>query len=234
MNSDKYIIHPYVRLLFLVVFLVGTIFNDNILHLIIVYLFVLIPLFIIDNKILSHFKLVVLGIIPIFLTLILLYIFIYKKNDYGWDFILNKTIKLTVYTSVFQLGLLVPAQHLITTLTKWGLKGETLLVVLSAFTVPNDIISKSEKILDARFSRGFIKKRTFLNKSKQLAFVLIPLIIGVIRTSQERAESWEEKNIISLLNNYKSLTQKINYSYFLNISLTIICIIWLILPLTLK
>ena len=78
MNSNKYIIHPYVRLLFLVVFLIGTIFNNNMLHLIIAYLFVLIPLFIIGNKILSHFKLIALGIIPIFLTFILLYIFIYK------------------------------------------------------------------------------------------------------------------------------------------------------------
>lgn len=231
MNSLKYIVHPFVRLLFLVAFLAGTILNNNIIHLITIYLIIIIPLFIIGNKIGSHLKLISLGIIPIFITFILLYIIIYKNPEYGWSFIVLKTIKLTIYTSIFQLALMIPAKHLINTLTKWGLKGETLLIVLSAFTVPSDIVSKSEKIIDARFSSGFIKKRTFLNKLKQLPFVLIPLIIGVIRTSHERADSWEQKRIINLLNNYKNIKQIINYNYLLNISIVIISIIWIFLPL---
>jgi energy-coupling factor transporter transmembrane protein EcfT len=112
-------------------------------------------------------------------------------------------LKLIIFTSVFQLTLLIPPEILITTFKKWGLKGEALLTILGAFTVWADIKTRTDKILSARFARGFIEERTFLNKARQLPYVLVPLVIGIIRTAIERADSWEQKNILHLLKNHK-------------------------------
>lgn len=234
MNSLKYIVHPYVRLLFLLTIIFGTIFNDRLSQILILYLFVIVPLFFMGSNFKSHLRLILFGILPIFLTFILLYIFIYKNPEYGWDFIVLKTVKLLIYTSVFQLTLMIPAKHLFNTLVKWNLKGEALLTSLSAFTVPNDIVTKSEKILDARFARGFIKKRTIWEKSKQLPFVLVPLIIGIIRTSHERADSWEQKRIISLLSNFRQNNQSLQYDFLLNSSIVFTSITWVVISLILK
>lgn len=234
MNSLKYIVHPYVRLLFLLTIIIGTIFNNYLNHILLLYLFAIFPLFLFGNKIKSHLRLILFGILPIFLTFVLLYIGIYKNPEYGWNFIFLKTVKLLIYTSAFQLTLMIPAKHLVDTLIKWNLKGEVLLIALSAFTVPNDIVTKSEKILDARFSRGFIKKRTIWEKSKQLPFVLVPLIIGIIRTSHERADSWEQKNIISLLSNFKKKKQILQYDFLLNSLIVFISVAWFVISLIFK
>ncbi|MCC8147206.1 MAG: hypothetical protein LIO93_12410 [Bacteroidales bacterium] len=114
-----------------------------------------------------------------------------------------------------------------TTLKKWKIKGEALITVLGAFTVWTDVSNRAQKILTARFSRGFIRERTVIQKIKQFPFVLIPLVIGVLRTSTERAESWEQKDIIYLMEINES--DSIKTSLFLNVFLLAASCTWLII-----
>lgn len=87
------------------------------------------------------------------------------------------------------------------------MKGESLITVLGAFTVWTDVSYRSEKIITARFARGFVGRRTIINKAKQFPFVLVPLVVGILRTSTERADSWGQKNILQLVE--KSTTEKV-------------------------
>lgn len=182
-------------------------------------------MFVFSGQIKRHLNLLLFAIVPIYLSFILLYIIILKEEN--WDFIHLKVLKLILFTSVIQLTLSIPAEQLITTFKKWRLKGETLITVLGAFTVWTDVSYRSEKIITARFARGFVGKRTIINKAKQFPFVLVPLVVGILRTSTERADSWEQKNILQLVE--KNMVEESNYPIELNLILVLISLSWLLI-----
>ena len=227
MEINKLYINPYIRILFLLCSVVGILLIDNIVAYIGYYFIVILPVFIYSGQIKKHLQLLLFGMIPIFLSFILLYIIVLKGKDGSWDFIYLRTMKLVIVTSVIQLTLLIPSSYMASTFQKWKIKGEALITVLGAFTVWTDVSNRTQKILIARFSRGFIKERTIIEKIKQFPFVLIPLVIGVLRTSMERAESWEEKDILYLMEINK--TENISSSSFLNSFLIAVSCIWIIL-----
>lgn len=196
------------------------------------YLAIVLPLSFLSGQIRKHINLMLFGIVPILLSFILLYIVVLKGVNGGWNFIALKILKLVLYTSMLQFCLLIPSENLISTFKMWGLKGETLITVLGAFTVWADVSYRAEKIITARFSRGFIEKRTFFSKAKQFPFVLVPLFIGILRTSTERAESWEQKDILHLVQNFKP--EKVNYPAFLNSLLFAVSIGWVLVGLIYK
>jgi hypothetical protein len=138
----------------------------------------------------------------------------------GWNFILIKCLKIITLTSVFQIFLSIPPMMLLTTFKKWGFKGDSLLTLIGAFTVWADIEMRANQIITARFARGFVGKRNMINTAKQFPYVLIPLIIGVMRTSIDRVEVWEQRNIPELVNNGKVFQKK--YPTILNILIVII------------
>lgn len=201
--KDKFLIHPYIRLFFLFSGITGFTFINNVLFLFVFYLLVILPLFAIGNIISKHVKLLIYGIFPVYLTFILLYIIVLGEGAIGWEFINLKILKLLLFTSTFQFVFSIPSNHLFCTLKAWRFKGDLLIAILGSLTVWEDILRRSDKIITARFSRGFVKKRTLRNKAKQLPFILVPLIIGILRTSSERADSWEQKKILDLIENMK-------------------------------
>lgn len=224
MGINKLYINPYIRLLFLVCTIIGILLINNTLVLSVYYLLVILPVFIYSGQLKTHTQLLAFGMIPIFLTFILLYILVLKGEEGGWNFIFLRIIKLVIVTSAIQLTLLIPSSFMTTTLKKWHIKGEALITVLGAFTVWTDVMNRTQKILTARFSRGFIQERTVIEKIKQFPSVLIPLIIGVLRTSTERAESWEQKDVLYLMEINKM--KSIKTSSFLNYFLLITSLAW--------
>lgn len=207
-------LHPRCRLIFLIGSLASILLIVNILQLIIFYTLFILPLIIVLNNFRTHLRLLFFGIIPIFLSFILLYIVVLNGRNGGWLFINLKCLKILCLTSLFQIALTIPPNLLITTFKKWGFKGDSLLTLIGSFTVWAEVKTKSNQIITARFARGFIGNRSFINKAKQLPHVLIPLIIGIIRTATERVEVWKQREIPYLISNVKPL--KINYSVWLN------------------
>lgn len=227
MEINKLSIHPYIRLAFLAGGIVGTTLVNELTSLLIFYSVLIVPVFLFSDQLKKHMNFMLFGMLPIFLSFILLYIIILKGSNGDWGFINLKMMKLILVTSVIQITLSIPSEDLIHTFKKWGIKGEALITVLGAFTVWADITYRSEKIITARFSRGFVGKRTIFNKVKQFPFVMVPLVIGILRTSTERAESWEQKNILQLVN--KVQTEKLNFPLPLNVILLITSLCWLLL-----
>lgn len=230
MGNYNLYLHPYIRLLFLICGLTGILLINKILWLLCFYFIVITSLFVFSGQIKKHLNLLLFAIIPIYLSFILLYIVILK--DGNWNFIHLKVLKLILLTSVIQLTLSIPVEHLITTFKKWGFKGEYLITILGAFTVWTEVIYHSEKIITARFARGFVGKRSIFNNAKQFPFILVPLVIGILRTSTERADSWEQKNILQLVE--MSSTEKGNYPIWLNFILIWVSLIWLIISIYFK
>lgn len=215
MNKIYFLPHPYIRLLFLLLSIGGTFIAVQISQVVIFYLLVLLPLIVLSKQIKAHFRFILIGIIPVFLSLILINILILEGRNGDWNFVLLKISKLTIYSSVFQFVFFIPTIDLLNTLKKWNLKGEALITIISSFTVWNEIIDNANKIVTARLARGYIGRRNMLNLAKQLPYVLNPLVIGVMRTSIERAESWDKKHIIHLVQNMKE--DDISYSYTYNL-----------------
>ncbi len=232
METNKLSIHPYIRLIFLIAGIAGTILINEFAWLLLFYTILILPLFIFSGQIRKHINLMLFGMLPIFLSFILLYIIVLKGSNGNWHFINLKMLKLILVTSIIQIALTIPSENLIYTFKKWGFKGESLITILGAFTVWADVNYRAGKIITARFSRGFIGKRTIINKAKQFPFVLVPLVIGILRTSTERAESWEQKNILYLVD--KAKPEKLNYQLFLNILLLFVSLCWLLLGIIYK
>jgi hypothetical protein len=155
-----------------------------------------------------------------------LYIVVLKGTNGGWNFVLLKGLKILVFTSIFQITLTIPSEMLFTTFRKWRFKGDSLLTLIGAFTVWADIRTRANQIVTARFARGFIGKRNFINTAKQFPYILIPLIIGVMRTSTERVNVWEQREIPKRLDNGKIVEAR--YSTFINLFIVIVPILYIV------
>ncbi len=225
MENKNYYIHPFVRITFLLCAFTGSILCDNVLIVFAFYLTIIVPLFFLQNKIFTHLKFLLLGVVPIFLSFILLNIIVLQSKSGGWEYIFERVLRLTVYASIFQIVLTIPANDLFNTFKKWGLKGESLVTVISAFAVWSEITNRADKIVTARLSKGYVKRRNIFSMAMQFPYTLNPLIIGVIRTAVERADSWHNKNILNLIDNYIGTENK--YNLILNTVIVIISISYL-------
>lgn len=207
-------IHPYVRFFFLIGTLISVILFHQVWQLVLLYVALILPLVIINSAIKNHLRLFLFGILPISLTFILIYIIILNGSNGSWDFILLKIMKILNITSIFQIALSIKPGEMLSTFKTVGIKGEKLMTLMGTFSVWADIKRRSEQIVVARFARGFIGKRNFINTAKQLPNVLVPLIIGILRTSVERSQVWTQWDIIDLINNHES--KKYEYSIAAN------------------
>ena len=72
---------------------------------------------------------------------------------------------------------------------------------------------------------GFIGKRNLINTAKQFPYILVPLIIGILRTSVERSETWTQWNIINLINSKKDQNNEL--PIFANVAFVLITFICL-------
>lgn len=220
----KIYIHPFVRILFLVFVVAGTIMNNLLYQLGLAYIVIIVPLILLAGLFKNHLKLLFLGMVPIFLSFVLLYQIILH---YPWIFTGMKIAKLLIITTSFQIALSIPQEIMLATFKKWKIGSETKITLIGAYSVWADILSRTNLILTARFARGFIPTRNFVNTIRQVPYVFIPLVTGIMRTSTERATSWEEKDILSLIDRYES--RESIFPFFFNLLIFIVSTIWLII-----
>jgi hypothetical protein len=223
----KLIIHPHIRVLFFLSGIIGTVLSTSNFHLLVFWIAFLLPLIILTGNLKVHFKFLLVVILPMSAMLSFLFWVILHNTIDNFGSVLQTILKLIIYTTVFQVTLLIPANQLYSTFKMWGLKGSTLITTLGSYIVWVDIVNRSDKILTARFARGFIAKRTLITNLKQLPYLLIPLIIGIIRTATERSESWDQKKMLYRIEVMKP--QRIQYNSYLNICILIPSTIWLVI-----
>jgi len=220
-------IHPYTRIIFFLAGISGAILCNSNIVLLIFWLAVLLPLMIVTKNIKIHFAFLYLVVLPMSIMLSFLYWVVLHNALANFDNVILIVLKLIIYTTVVQFVLLIPSNQLYYTFKKFGMRGSTLITALGSYIVWVDVINRSNKILTARFARGFVSKRTFFAKLMQLPHLLIPLIIGIMRTAAERSESWEQKKIFYRIDTMK--TDEFKYSLNWNIVIIIIALSWLVL-----
>lgn len=208
MRSDSYSINPYTRVFFLILSFIGAIICKDTLYMILFLSLALVPFFIINRKFIFYVRFFLFGILPIYVSFILLYVIIQKNQSQGWEYIHYRVIKLLLYTSIVQVFLSFKPQEIIDTMIALRIRGSNLMVILGAFSIWEDVIKRSNKIITARYARGNVVKRNLFNTVKQVPFALVPLINGVLRTSIERSESWQRKDIVNLVSNWKPKQMK--------------------------
>lgn len=226
MKSIYISIHPYIRLFFLIGVISTIVLLQHIWLLCLIYIFFILPLIFLTGSINNHIRLLIFGILPISLTFILIYIVIMEGASGGWDFILLRILKILNATTTFQIVLTIKSDSLFQTFRMIGFKGEKLITLIGTFTVWIDIKRRSEQIITARFARGFIGKRSYLNLTRQFPYILVPLIIGILRTSIERSQTWTQWNIVELVNCKKPESQ--SFPILINlviVLLTTLCLI---------
>jgi len=219
------IFHPYSRVFLFITGFAGAIFCINNLLLLIFWLIFLLPLMILTGNAKSHFSFLLVVVLPMSIMLSFLFWIVLDHSGDNFNTVTQTILKLICYTTVVQLALLIPSNQVYYTFKMWGMKGDTLVTFLGSYIVWVDVINRSDKILTARFARGFISERKFLTMLKQIPYLLIPLIIGIIRTATERSESWEQKKILYRIEFIT--TQKVKHNMFLNSGIIFIGIVWL-------
>jgi hypothetical protein len=219
-------IHPYIRLYFLIGTLISIILFHQVKHQLLLYGALILPLVIFTSNVKIHLRLLLFGILPISLTFILIYIIILIGSNGSWDFICLKILKILNITSIFQIALTIKPGEMLSTFKKVGIKGEKLITLMGTFSVWTDIKRRSEQIVVARFARGFIGKRNFINTAKQLPYVLVPLIIGILRTSVERSQAWIQWDVVALINNRES--KKYEYSIVANLIIGLLTTLFIV------
>lgn len=206
-------IHPLVRLFFLICGVLGAVYIKP-EYLLIYYTTILIPFLVVGGLLKRHLSFLLFGTIPIFLSFVLLYIVVQEGAQGSWGFIVERIIRISVAAFVFQTGLSVPPDSLIRTFKAWGLKGEFLLIGLGIFVISDDMTRTANRIITARFAGGHVGKRNFVNTARQFPLLLVPLVVGMIRSSLDRSESWNQKHILQLIDATES--PKVRYSVFWN------------------
>lgn len=172
----------------------------------------------------EHLRLLIIGMFPVYLSFILIYVLILSQSG-AWQEIHFRVLNLLILTTIFQIVLIFPPDELFYSLKKIGIKGSILIIVVSSYTLVDDISKRSEKIINARLSRGYVKKRTRFTMMKQLPYVLRPLFIQIFRSSYERAYNWEQKDMIGLIQKFNKVP---SYNWLLNIVIIICFILWVL------
>lgn len=219
--------HPYSRVLFLVCGLVGSAVCQNIWLLAGFWIAVLIPLAIFTGKFKSHLRFLFIGAVPMFL-LLYLSSFIQKANHLsGLEIAAQTVLRVISLATVAQLMLSIPLEQIISTFKAWGMKGNAMVLSLGAYTVWADMVNRSDKIITARFARGFVAKRTLLSRLSQIPYLIIPLTIGMMRAAVVRSDSWDQKRLLHRIETVDM--DKINYGATLNVAIFITSLSWLTL-----
>ncbi|MEI6681656.1 MAG: hypothetical protein WCO44_03460 [Bacteroidota bacterium] len=225
-------IHPYCRLIFFLIGITGVIVSSSPLLLLLFWLFFLLPLMAITQNLKIHLRFLLVVVLPMTVMLLFLNWILFSLSNEKVTPVLMTILKLICYTTIFQVVLLIPSDQVFSTFKKWGMRGGTLVTALGSYIVWVDIINRSDKIITARFARGFIAERTFLAKLKQLPKLLIPLIVGIMRTATERAESWEQKKMLHRIEVLQ--TKQKPYGFLMNFSILVISVFWFVLTIYLR
>jgi len=215
-------IHPYIRIfLFLLIILIVFYRNSN--FSIGAYVGIL-TVFFFTNKLTGHLKLFLLGMFPIYLSYFYLY-YLIPEAPLPLDVIHLKFLKVILIASAFQLLFSNNFEELVDTIRTLRIKGNLKLIILSTYSMIDEVQKKSYKIISARYAAGYVKKRTWWNAVRQFPYILIPLLTQLLEIAEERSKSWDEKNMVSLLENYRV---KIYYSFSFNVCVFLVSLVCLV------
>lgn len=101
------------------------------------------------------------------------------------------TLMLTFsYTANYFVG-----GHVVERLIDLGLRGDVLIIALSAVSTLPLMQSSARRITEARFAAGFVRRRSIFSTATQLPFVLAPLFTQALRLAVKRSDAWQQREL---------------------------------------
>jgi len=80
-----------------------------------------------------------------------------------------------------------------------GLRGEYLVIAISATSTLPLMQTTAAQIIDARFAAGLVKSRSFLSTATQLPYILRPLLTQALRLAIARSDTWHQRGMMERL-----------------------------------
>lgn len=110
------------------------------------------------------------------------------------------TLRLAILGGIVQAGLLsVPGDDLSDTLRAWRIRGDALVVALGCFALAPELRLRAGQVITARYARGLVRSRGPIARLRQLPHMLLPLLAWTLRSAVQRADSWRERGLLSLV-----------------------------------
>jgi energy-coupling factor transporter transmembrane protein EcfT len=189
-------------LLALVLAMIGSVVTKNLMLLWGGWLLVVLPLMVVLKISKHHLRYLGSFILPLSATLLFVWYFLIGappeqaigSNPLGGaNYAMSTSVRLALLGGLAQVIILpIPLDHLSYRLRQVGIRGDLLIIIISAFALIPEFGQRANKIITARYARGLIENRSFLNRLKQLPYVIRPLLTGALRTALSRMEIWDE------------------------------------------
>jgi energy-coupling factor transporter transmembrane protein EcfT len=235
-------LYPPVMLLALILSIIGTLITQNFILLGLGWLTVVLPLSVTSGILSKHMHFVCTIILPLTIALFTVWYLIIgapPNTNVGTDpwggfiYAVTTATRLLLLGGLAQIAVLpISPEQLPYVLSKLGLRGNSLIIVLSTFTLIPELNQRSIKILTARCARGLIKNRSILNKIRQLPYLIRPLLTGSLRTAIQRTEIWEEWDYFENLELLK--ISKTKTSFLLTYTYLFLALSWLAITIIVK
>ena len=80
-----------------------------------------------------------------------------------------------------------------------GLRGEHLVIAISATSTLPLMQTTAVQIIDARFAAGLVRSRSIFSTATQLPYILRPLLTQALRLAIARSDTWHQRGMMQRL-----------------------------------
>lgn len=131
------------------------------------------------------------------------------------------SLRLLILGGVGQLCMLtVRANDLPATMRAIGCGSQAIIVMMATFALLPELRFRTDQIITARYARGLVGKRNFLNGMLQVPFILRPLLSWMLRSALQRADAWRQRDITFV-------SSRLVISHSLTAGVVLVCLAWL-------
>jgi len=197
---------------------------------------ILFTLLIMSGQYRTHLKIMLISGLPFLVMLLIVYGFLLEGN--GFDniralYAFGIFIKIMSLTALFQFTFSLVATELIDLLSYSRLPLYLKVIILESYSSIKDLTYKVDQILTARYSRGFVKNRSYLSGLQQLPYLFRPMISGLLLGSFEKSANWKQLRLMDQFKSWTSQKKLINsYPIVKSVIIVIIVLVWFIFSIT--
>lgn len=135
------------------------------------------------------------------------------------------TLMLTFsYTANYFVG-----RHGVERLIDLGLRGDALIIALSAVSTLPLMQSSARRITEARFAAGFVGRRSIFATAIQLPYVLAPLFTQALRLAIKRSDAWQQRELSHRLQQNLPTIHTASLAQFSDLPMLLLPAIWIAL-----
>lgn len=234
---------PQIVLSAIILAMIGSMLTKNLILLLGGWLLFILPLTTMLKVSKQHFKYLVSFILPLAITLLMVWSLligappdqIVGSNPLGGaNYAFTTSVRLALLGGLAQIIILpFPLDDLSCKLYQIGIRGDLLIIIVSAFALKPEFSQRANKIITARYARGLVKNRKLFTRFKQIPYIIRPLLTGALRTALSRMELWDKWGHINDFTNLSHTTARTS-SNTMPLSYLFFSFLWLGLAIFLK